>query len=102
MSDSPPPKTLEEALKALERCGNAKVREMNARNGAPENQFGVRMGDIRNIAKAIKIDHELGLQLWATGNADARLLAILILRPKLLSEDDLEQMVASVTYPQLA
>lgn len=102
MSSSPPPKTLEEALAALERCGNAKVREMNTRNGAPENQFGVKMGDIRTIAKAIKSDHELGLALWESGNADAMLLATLIVKPKLLSDDEVERMAAAVTYPQLA
>lgn len=94
--------TLQEALELLERHGQPKVRELNARNGAPENQFGVKMGDIRNIAKTIKIDHELGLQLWQTGNLDAQLLAILVLRPRLLSQEDLERMVASVTCTQLA
>ncbi len=94
--------TSQEALGLLQRQGQPKVREWNARNGAPENQFGVRMGDIRAIAKTIKIDHELGLELWQTGNLEAQLLAILILRPKLLSEDELERMVASVTYAWLA
>ena len=75
---------------------------MNARNGAPENQFGVRMGDIRAIVKSIKIDHERGLELWASGNADAMLLATLIVKPKQLSEQDLEWMAGSVTYTQVA
>lgn len=94
--------TLQEAMEQLERHGNAKVRELNARNGALKNQFGVKTGDIRNIAKLIKLDHELGRQLWSTGNLDAQLLAILVMRPKLLSADELEQMVATVTCTQLA
>jgi 3-methyladenine DNA glycosylase AlkD len=102
MSGSLPPKTLEEALKVLESFGNAKVRERNAKNGAPDNQFGVQMGDIRAIAKSIKTNHELGLELWKSGNLEAMLLAILIMKPKLLSEDDLERMVAAVTYAWLA
>src|SRR5438270_5685721 len=102
MTSSLPPKTLEEAMEALQRCGHAKVREMNARHGAPDNQFGVKMGDIRAIAKSIKTDHELGLDLWGSGNLDAMLLATLIMKPKLLSEEDLERMVASVTYAWLA
>lgn len=102
MSGSQALGTRQEALEALERCGNAKVREMNARNGAPQNQFGVKMGDIRAIAKAIKANHELGLELWASGNLEGRLLATLIVKPKLLSEEDLERMAASVTYAQLA
>ena len=102
MSGSLPPKTLKEALKALEDCGNAKVREMNARNGAPDNQYGVRMGDIRAIAKSIKTNQELGIELWETGNVDAMFLATLIMKPTLLSEDELERMVASNTFSHLA
>ena len=94
--------TLEEALAQLERHGDPKVRQLNARNGAPEDQFGVKMGDIRKIAKSIKTDHDLGLQIWQTGNVDAQLLAVLVLRPQQLSDDELEQMVASATYRQLA
>jgi 3-methyladenine DNA glycosylase AlkD len=93
---------LQEALDQLKQHGNDKVRAMNTRNGAPENQFGVRMGDIRNIAKAIKVDHELGLQLWQTGNLEARFLAVLVLRPKLLSSEELEQMVETASFPPLA
>lgn len=102
MSAAQAPKTVEEALAALEQYGNATMRQMNAKNGAPENQFGVKMGDIRTIAKAIKFNHELGLELWRTGNADAKLLATLIMKPKQLSEDELEQLAADVAYPQLA
>jgi 3-methyladenine DNA glycosylase AlkD len=98
MSGSLPPQTLEETLKALESCGHPRVRDMNARNGAPENQFGVMMGDIRAIAKSIKVNHELGLQLWETGNVEAMLLATLIVKPKLLTEEELERMAASLTY----
>ena len=94
--------TLQEAMSELESLGNDTMRKMNARNGAPENQFGVKMGDIRSVAKKIKIDHDLALQLWETGNADARLLALLVIKPKQLSEDQLEQMVAEASYPQLA
>src|SRR5262249_24976985 len=54
------------------------------------------------IAKSIKVDHALGLELWQSGNVDAMLLATLVLRPKLLSNDDVESMVASVTYTWLA
>ncbi|MCC2672198.1 MAG: hypothetical protein K0Q72_4670 [Armatimonadetes bacterium] len=102
MPAAPPPATLEDTLKALEACGHERTRELNARNGAPENQFGVRMGDIRAIAKSIKFNHELGLELWGSGNVEAMLLATLILRPKQLSGETVEQMAASLTYTQLA
>ena len=79
--------TLHEAMSELESLGNDAMRKMNAKNGAPENQFGVKMGDIRGIAKKIKADHDLALQLWETGNADARLLALLVIKPKRGGDD---------------
>lgn len=94
--------TVEDILQALELRGNPQVRRLNARNGAPENQYGVKLGDLRTIAKSLKTNHELGLQLWDTGNADAMLLAILIMKPKLLSPEDLERMTAAAAYVQLA
>ena len=94
--------TLQEAMSELERLGDPKMREFNAKRGAPENQFGLKMGDIRNVAKKIKSDHELALQLWETGNMEARLLAAIVMKPKQLSEDQVEQMVAEADYAQLA
>ena len=70
--------TLEEILAQLKALGNKKVRAHNKKNGAHDNQFGVRLGDIRNLAKQIKASHELATALWETGNIDAQLLAILL------------------------
>jgi 3-methyladenine DNA glycosylase AlkD len=94
--------TLDEALKHLEALGNEKMRAQNIRHGAGDNQFGVRMGDIRKLAAEIKIDHELAMELWATENIDARLLAILLMKPKKLSATELDGMVRSATFAQLA
>lgn len=102
MTGVPPPTTATEALRALEHCGSASVRAMNARNGAPDNQFGVKMGDIRAIAKSIKSNHDLGLALWSSGNLDAMFLATLIVKPKQIDEADLEKMAESVPFTPLA
>lgn len=93
---------VEEILARLEALGNEKVRAQTTRSGAGENQFGVRLGDIRKLAKEIKSNHELGLELWETGNVDARLLAILLFKPKLLSSDQMDRMVRSLTCVQVA
>ncbi|NII83847.1 MULTISPECIES: DNA alkylation repair protein [unclassified Pedobacter] len=89
---------LTETLSKLESLGEEKVRAMHIKNGARENIFGVKMGNIRAIAKKIKTDHELALKLWETENIDARLLAILILKPKALSAAEIEQMVSSENF----
>lgn len=86
----------------LQRLGDERVRAMNARNGVGENQFGVKMGDIRAIAKKIKSDHDLALQLWKTGNLEARLLATLLLKSSQLSQQELDRMVRDVPHPPYA
>jgi len=95
-------KTLAETLAQLEGLSNAQTRERNARLGAGEKQFGVRMGDIRKVAAKLKSDHDLGLALWATENLDARLVAILLLKPGSLSRSEVDAMVRSATFAQLA
>lgn len=94
--------TLEEALARLEALGDEKMRAQNVKRGAGDNQFGVLLGDIRKVAKEIKTDHGLALALWETGNIDARLLAILIMKPKNLSAEEMDRMVRDVGFVQVA
>ena len=94
--------TLKEALKQLRALGNAKVRALNARSGAGDNQFGVGLGDIRALAKKIRTDHPLALSLWETGNVDAQFLATLLIQPKRLSTDEMVRMVRSVAFVRVA
>lgn len=89
-----------EILKKLESMGDPKVRAQNMKYGMGENQFGVKHGDIRALAKQIKTNHPLALELWKTGNAEAQLLAILLMKPTELSTDDLERLMKSVEYPK--
>lgn len=46
-----------------------------------------RLGDLRKMAKGIKKDHELAMELWSTRQFLPRQLAILIMDNKLLSQD---------------
>ncbi len=94
--------TLDATLVQLAALGNEKVRAQSIRHGAGDNQYGVRLGDIRTVAKGIKTDHELALALWATGNVDARLLATLVIHPQRLAVDELDAMVRSIVCAQEA
>jgi 3-methyladenine DNA glycosylase AlkD len=93
---------IQETLTQLEALGNEKMPAQNNRNGAGDNQYGVRLGDIRNLAAKIKTNHELALALWETGNIDARLLAILLIKPKNLSAGEMDRMVRSGNFVQVA
>lgn len=94
--------TLNEALEQLRALGNEKMRAHNTKNGAGENQFGVKRGDIRALAEKIHSNHELAISLWETGNVDAQLLAALLIEPKNLSAEATDRMVRSVTFAQVA
>lgn len=94
--------TVNEILERLESLGDDARRAHNTRAGAPDNQFGVKLGDIRAMAKKIKADHELALNLWDTGNVEAQLLATLIIKPTSLSADELDKLTRSVTCAQVA
>src|SRR6185295_18264873 len=94
--------TVKETLKQLESLGNEKRRAHNTKYGAGDHQFGVQHGDIRALAKKIKVNHELGMALWKTGNIDAQLLAILLIQPKSLSAGEMDRLVRSVTFVHVA
>jgi 3-methyladenine DNA glycosylase AlkD len=93
---------LKETLAQLKALGNEKMRAQNKKNGAGDNQFGVLLGDIRKVGAKIKTDHTLAIALWETGNIDARLLAILVMKPKNLSRKEVDRMVRSVDFVQVA
>jgi len=78
------------------------VRAQNAKSGAGDNQFGVKRGDLRKLANKIRTNHELALSLWETGNIDAQFLATLLIKISLLSAEELDRMVRSVTFAWVA
>ncbi|EUJ23401.1 hypothetical protein PGRAN_08569 [Listeria grandensis FSL F6-0971] len=59
-----------------------------------------KLGDLRKIAKDIKKDHELAMELWSSEALLPRLLAILIMDKKLLTQDILNKLdKAMQTHP---
>ena len=87
--------TRDEALARLQALGSERMRAQNAKRGVTGAQFGVKLGDIRELAEGIKADHALALELWDTGNLDARLLAVLLIKPKEVTAAGLNQLVRS-------
>ena len=50
-------------------------------------QDNAKLGDLRKIAKEIKRDHDLAMELWQTGHYHPRMLACLIMDKKLLTQE---------------
>lgn len=84
---------LAETLAWLEAHGHEKMRQQNVRSIGGQPQYGVKKADLRAAAKLIKSNHGLAEELWATGNLDAMLLSTLIVKPKQLSAERVEQLV---------
>ena len=82
-------------LAALE---DPRVRAVNEKHG---DDHGVNLGKLRGIAKRLKTQQELSVELWATGNTAARLLALLICRPKAFTAQELDAMVRKSHVPKV-
>ncbi|MGP3772333.1 DNA alkylation repair protein [Streptomyces sp. SDT5-1] len=82
--------TVDEVLAELAALEDPKVRKVNERHG---DDHGVNLSKLRAVAKRLKTQQDLARELWATGDTAARLLALLICRPKAFERDELDAMV---------
>src|SRR5262245_30914269 len=83
--------TLAETMRALEKAGSEQTRKTYRRHGAKEPMFGVSFATLKTLVGRIRVDHELALGLWETGNHDARVLAMKIADPARISPADLDR-----------
>ena len=88
--------TADHVLKELESLGTEQNRKIFRRHGLGENLYGVSSANLGKLKKRIKVDHELALELWETGNYDARALATMIADPALLDDGQLESWAKSL------
>ncbi|MFC4100723.1 DNA alkylation repair protein [Paenibacillus xanthanilyticus] len=68
------------------------IRSSKAENILSQVNSKTKLGDLRKIAKDIKKDHELAMELWSTEAFLPRLLAILIMDKNLLSQEVLNKL----------
>lgn len=90
--------TIDELLTELAALDDPKIRAVNEKHG---DDHGVNLSALRAVAKRVKTQHELALQLWAIGDTAARLLALLICRPKAFTADELDTMVRETGTPKV-
>ncbi|HYO13473.1 MAG TPA: DNA alkylation repair protein [Thermoanaerobaculia bacterium] len=88
---------LQETLHQLESLGTEQNRKTYRRHGARENLYGVSWADLGKLQKKIKKDHALAVELWVTGNHDARILATMIADPKAMTSEELDAWAGSLT-----
>ncbi len=82
--------TVAELMAELAELEDPRAREVNERHG---DDHGVNLSKLRAIAKRLKTQQDLARELWATGDTAARLLALLVCRPKAFGRDELDAML---------
>lgn len=87
-----------EVMAELASLEDAKIRAVNARHG---DDHGVNLTKLRAVAKRLKTQQPLAEELWATGDSAARLLALLICRPKEFDRDALDAMLRDSRTPKV-
>jgi hypothetical protein len=82
-----------EILATLRRLGKPQTAAIYKRHGSGDNVFGALTSEIAKLQKKIEVDHELAMELWKTGNAEARVLALQIADPEKLTRADVDGLV---------
>jgi 3-methyladenine DNA glycosylase AlkD len=90
--------TVAEVLAELTALDEPRARQVNEAHG---DDHGVNLGKLRALAKRLKTQPDLARQLWATGDSAARLLSILICRPKAFDRDELDMMMRAARTPKV-
>ncbi|TQS20133.1 DNA alkylation repair protein [Microbispora sp. KK1-11] len=95
---APTETTVAEVMAELAGLDDPKAREVNKRHG---DDHGVNLSRLRALAKRLKTQQELACRLWETDDTAARLLAILICRPKAFERDELDVMLREARTPKV-
>ena len=94
--------TTKEILSELKEYGDEKNKSTYITLGAKEPVFGVKVQDLKKILKKTKKNHEISLELYATGNYDAMYLAGLMADEKQITKEQLEVWVDQAYFSYLS
>lgn len=102
--------SVSEVMAELKKKGSEQTRKTFARHGAPDDMYGVKVADLKVIAKKIKGNQDLALDLYDTGHCDAQYLAGIVADGSKMNKKQLElwakksswHMVSEYTVPWVA
>ncbi len=89
--------TVAEVMAELAALEDPGARAVHERHG---DDHGVNLA-LRALAKRLKTRQDLACGLWETGDSAARLLALLICRPKAFARDRLDAMLREARTPKV-
>lgn len=86
--------SVEEVLDELASRSRPDQLQAMARYGLKaDRRLGVRVPELRKIAKGLGQDHQLAQELWATGIPEARMVASMIDEPEVVTEAQMDRWV---------
>lgn len=89
--------TVETVISGLKLLADEKYRKGMERFAIPsENAIGVRVPEVRAIARSIKKNHALALQLWDCPIHEAKVLASMIADPKQMTSGQMDRWVEDI------
>ncbi|MEO6326726.1 MAG: DNA alkylation repair protein [Thermoanaerobaculia bacterium] len=94
--------TAKDIVAELTKMGTAQTKKTWLNHGAKEPCLGVKIEDMKKIQKRVKVDHQLALDLYDTGIADAMYLAGLIADDAKMTKKDLQKWLDGATWGTVA
>ncbi|WKG11641.1 DNA alkylation repair protein [Nocardia sp. PE-7] len=90
--------TVDEVMAELADLDDPRIRAVNEKHG---DDHGVNLTELRALAKRLKTQQVLARRLWDTDDTAAKLLALLICRPKVFERDELDAMIRRARTPKV-
>lgn len=90
--------TATDVLAELAALDDPKARAVNARHG---DDHGVNLTKLRALAKRLGKRQELAVELWESDDTAARLVALLVCRPKVYTQGELDRMLREARAPKV-
>ena len=93
--------TVKNILNELEPLINETSKKVYFKQGIQEEVLGIKMGDLRKMAKRIGKNNELAWNLWNTNIYELRILALIIFDDRNLSENERLHLITSTNTKYL-
>ncbi|MFC9887015.1 DNA alkylation repair protein [Streptomyces pilosus] len=90
--------TTAEVMAELAALEDPRIRAVNEKHG---DDHGVNLSKLRALAKRLRTQQELARELWAAEDTAARLLALLVCRPRAFGRDELDGMLREARTPKV-
>jgi 3-methyladenine DNA glycosylase AlkD len=94
--------TFADVMSDLEAVRSENIAIIFSRRNPAAKTMGVRFGDMAKIAKKIKKQTPLALELWETGIAEPRILAIRAIDPKDVTPELADRWARETDFPIIA